>query len=73
MYGDSAIIGDAHEDRGSIHADHLGMAKFATRSDAKYKKVLYAIEMLLEGLDDDQLGATNPCVSIILFSLITGI
>jgi hypothetical protein len=57
--GDSAIIGDAREDRGSIHADHMGMVKFATRSDAEYKKVLYAIEMLLEGLDDDQPRATH--------------
>jgi hypothetical protein len=62
VYGDSAIIGDAREDRGSIHADHLGMVKFATRSDTEYKKVLYAIEMLLEGLDDDQPGATDQSV-----------
>ena len=49
MYGESAIIGDARENRGSIYADHTGMAKFSTRSDTEYKKVLYAIEMLLEG------------------------
>jgi hypothetical protein len=57
--GDSAIIGDAREDRGSIHADHMGMVKFATRDDTGYKKVLYAIEMLLEALDDDQPCATR--------------
>ena len=62
MYGDSAIIGDAREIRGSIHGDHLGMVKFATRSDTGYKKVLYAIEMLLEGLDDDQPASTNQSV-----------
>jgi hypothetical protein len=32
------------------------MVKFASRSDSEYKKVLYAIEMQLEGLDDDQPG-----------------
>src|ERR1700733_14969896 len=62
VYGDSAIIGDAHEIRGSIHADHLGMVKFATRSDSEYQKVLHGIEMLLEQLDDDQLGSYNPSV-----------
>jgi hypothetical protein len=60
--GESAIIGDAREIRGSIHADHLGMVKFASRSDTGYKKVLYAIEMLLEGLDGDQRGSTNESV-----------
>ena len=62
VYGDSAIIGDAREIRGSIHGDHLSMVKFATRSDAGYKKVLYAIEMMLEGVYDDQLGQTNESV-----------
>jgi protein SERAC1 len=45
---DSAIISDAREYRGTIHADHVGMAKFSTRSDPGYKKVLGAIEMLLQ-------------------------
>jgi protein SERAC1 len=62
VYGDSAIIGDAREIRGSIHADHLGMVKFASIRDDGYKKVLYAVEMLLEGLDDDQLGSTDQSV-----------
>jgi hypothetical protein len=62
VYGDSAIIGDAREIRGSIHADHLGMVKFAGRSDTGYKKVLYAIDMLLEGLDDNQPGSTDQSV-----------
>jgi hypothetical protein len=57
VYGDSAIIGDAREDRGSIHADHFSMVKFATRSDTEYNKVLYALEMLLEELDNN-----NPSV-----------
>jgi hypothetical protein len=52
VYGESAIIGDARENRGSIYADHIGMAKFSTRSDTEYRKVLYAIEMLLEGLPE---------------------
>jgi hypothetical protein len=62
VYGDSAIISDAHKVCGSIHGDHLGMVKFAARSDTGYKKVLYAIEILLEGLDDDQPGATDQSV-----------
>jgi hypothetical protein len=47
---DSAIIGDAYENRGTIHADHVGMAKFSSRDDSEYKKVLFAIESLLDGL-----------------------
>jgi hypothetical protein len=45
---DSAILGDAREYRETIHADHVGMVKFSTRSDPGFKKVLGAIEMLLE-------------------------
>jgi hypothetical protein len=48
VYGDSAIIGDACENRETIHADHIGMTKFSTRDDDGYGKILYAIEMLLE-------------------------
>jgi len=53
--GDSAIIGDPHENRGTIHGDHISMVKFSTKDDSGYKKVLYAIEMLLEGLGEDSL------------------
>jgi hypothetical protein len=67
VYGDSAIIGDAHEIRGSIHADHFGMVKFASRRDSEYRKVLYAIEMQLEGLDDDQPGPISQSVLMISF------
>jgi hypothetical protein len=56
VYGDSAIIGDARENRETIHADHIGMTKFSTKDDDGYGKVLYAIEMLLEG----QLGQPVP-------------
>ena len=59
MDGESAIIGDARENRESIHADHIGMAKFSSSSDAGYKKVLYAIEMVLEGHPEDELGPAN--------------
>jgi hypothetical protein len=52
---ESAIIGDAREMRSSIHANHIDMAKFSTRVDPGYKSVLYAMEMLLEGL-----GQTEP-------------
>jgi protein SERAC1 len=48
VHGESAIIGDARERRVSIHADHIGMAKFSSSDDAGYKNVLYAIEMALE-------------------------
>jgi hypothetical protein len=58
VYGDSAIISDAREICGTIHGDHLGMVKFASRSDTGYKKVLYAIEMLFEGLNDGQPGSS---------------
>jgi hypothetical protein len=51
--GDSTVIGDAHEHRGTIHADHIGIAEFSTRSDPDYKKVLYAIEMILEATRED--------------------
>ena len=54
VQGDSAIIGDAREIRETIYADHVGMAKFSRRDDAEYRKVLYAIEMLLESLAENQ-------------------
>jgi hypothetical protein len=50
---DSAVIGDARENRGTIHANHIGMVKFSARSDFGYKKILYAMEMLLEALRED--------------------
>jgi len=51
--GDSAIIGDPREYRGTIHGDHISMVKFSTRDDPGYKKILYSIEMLLEELGED--------------------
>ena len=62
VYGDSAIIGDACEIRGSIHADHLGMVKFATSGDNEYRRVLNAIEMLVKGPDACQPGSTYQSV-----------
>jgi hypothetical protein len=53
--GESAIIGDARENRETIHDDHIGMVKFSATSDDGYKKVLHAIELLLEGLHMDEL------------------
>ena len=55
VQGDSAIIGDARENRETIYADHAGMAKFSRRDDAEYRKVLFAIEMLLESLAENEL------------------
>jgi len=51
--GDSAIISDPRENRGTIHGDHISMVKFSTRDDPGYKEVLYSIEMLLEQLGED--------------------
>jgi len=48
--GESAIIGDARENRETIYGDHISMAKFSTKDDSGYKKVLNSIETLLEGL-----------------------
>ena len=53
--GESAIIGDARENRSTIHGDHISMVKFSTKDDPGYKKVLNSIETLLEGLGDDSL------------------
>ena len=52
MYGDSAIIGDAREYRGTIHADHMGITKFSTK-DSEYQKIARAIEMVLEKVSED--------------------
>jgi hypothetical protein len=46
--GESAVIDHACEYRGYIHRDHIGMVKFSTRDDTEYKKVLHAIETVLE-------------------------
>ena len=54
--GDSAIIGDPRENRGTIQGDHISMVKFSTKDDPGYKKVLYSIEMLLEGLEENSLS-----------------
>jgi hypothetical protein len=53
VHGDSAIIGDALENRETLYADHIGMAKFSSRDDTEYGKVLYALEMLLKGVTED--------------------
>jgi len=60
--GESAIIGDAHENRSTIHGDHISMVKFSTKEDPGYKKVLNSIETLLEGLVDDSLTPKNQGV-----------
>jgi len=52
---ESATIGDARENRSTIHGDHISMVKFSTKDDPGYKKVLNSIEMLLEGLADESL------------------
>ena len=60
--GDSAIIGDPRENRGTIHGDHISMVKFSTKDDPGYKKVLYSIETLLEELEESSLIAPEPSV-----------
>ena len=44
---ESTIIGDGYEDCDSIHADHVGMAKFSNASEAGYKKILHVIGQLI--------------------------
>lgn len=56
---ESAILGDARENRDSIHADHVGMSKFSTTSDPGYKKILYAIGMLVEGIQNSEEEVTS--------------
>jgi len=57
--GDSAIIGDPRENRGTIHGDHISMVKFSTKDDPGYRKVLYSIEMMLEEPSEGSLTATK--------------
>ena len=62
MPGDSAIIGDSRENRGTIHGDHISMVKFSTKDDLGYEKIVYSIEMLLEELGEDSLTAHKQSV-----------
>ena len=71
MDGESAIIGDARENRGTIHDDHIGMVKFSATSDDGYKKVLYAIEILLQGPPADELPAAIQHMYILRFLRVT--
>ena len=66
MSGESAVIGDPRENRETIHGDHISMVKFSTRDDPGYKKVLNAIEILLEGLGEDSLTQSRKSVLKIL-------
>lgn len=43
-----------YERRDSICADHVGMTKFSTTSNQGYKKVVYAIMTLVEGIQDSE-------------------
>jgi len=66
--GESAVIGDPRENRGTILGDHISMVKFSTKDDPGYKKVLYSIEMMLEGLRKDSVitskqGVLNSCIA----------
>jgi len=60
--GESAITGDARENRETIHGDHLSMVKFSTKDDPGYKKVLNSIEMLLEGISENSPTASEQGV-----------
>ena len=61
---ESAILGDARENRDSIHADHIGMSKFSTTSDPGYKKILYAIGVLVEGSQSSERKVTSTNQSV---------
>jgi len=60
--GESAIIGDAYENRETIHGNHISMVKFSTKDDLGYKKVLNSIEMILEGFGEDSLNPSKQGV-----------
>jgi len=60
--GESTIIGDARENRETIHGDHISMVKFSTKNNSGYKKVLNSIEMLLERLGEDSVTPSKPSV-----------
>ena len=73
--GESAIIRDACENCGTIHDDHISMVKFSATSDDGYKKVLYAIEILLEGPPADELPGARQrmyklCFLSVMFTII---
>ena len=38
--GKSDNIGDPHENRETIHGDHISMVKFSMKNDPGYKKVI---------------------------------
>ena len=59
---ESAIIGDPHENRETIHGDHISMVKFSTKDDSGYKKVLNSIEVLLEQLGEDSVNPSKRSV-----------
>jgi hypothetical protein len=59
-YRESAIIDDARETQGTIHADHIGMTKFSTRGhDNDYQKVADAIGVLLEEIVAHEAAQAN--------------
>ena len=55
MWADLAIIGDARENRETIYTNHVSTTKSSRGDDVEYRKVLYAIEMLLESLAENEL------------------
>jgi hypothetical protein len=59
VYGDSAIIDYSREYRETIYTDHIGMTKFSSKNDPGYKKVLHAIETLLEKLSEGERAPAN--------------
>jgi hypothetical protein len=42
---DSAVVGEARENRGTIRDDHVGMTKFSIREDDGYQKIMDATEI----------------------------
>ena len=48
LNGGSILIGDACERRDTIHANHIDMVKFSDPMDDGYRKVLYAIKIVLK-------------------------
>jgi hypothetical protein len=69
--GELAIIGDACENHLTICTDHVGLAKFSTMADPRYRKILHAFKTLLEQLTEDRLSAANQSIQNIVYTCIS--
>ncbi|KAJ7838355.1 Alpha/Beta hydrolase protein [Mycena olivaceomarginata] len=56
----SAFIDDPYERTGTIHADHIGMAKFGNKDDPGFCGVVHAIKKILER-NEEQFESQTLC------------